>query len=464
MSALDEATFGTAKLVFDDTEAGFQSRTDTGATYLCAARRYRPPQALVDIATADGAGRRRASATASSSTAPTPVTDDPEAPFGYDFDDPANLTFWWSQGAVGMWQVAEISLAEAEEHRLFEAPSFAQIKALADLNGGDPDRIKAWEQAEPRHRELRPPARGQHLRLAGRRGVPGHGASTTASGRCATRSTPGRRTIDDDALVFTTHPGPDLARVDRLGRDDGEPGYWTGEASMPRSAQFERTAVHIYQPAWDESTDALLWSVFGYRPFTHAYVPQDRFDEVVQQRPLDGRPQGRGLHRPVVVAGADVADLRPGAPRHRRDDPAVRPRRRGRARQRVGRRGGRRADRRRSTSWVDAVTASAPDGRAGRRRVHGARGRRRRPATIALRLDRPVHRRRARSSRSPTSPATSRRSGTVDRLATRYALRTDGARLDPRLRPGDARGRLNQTGTVRPVRLLERPPRAARRC
>jgi hypothetical protein len=89
-------------------------------------------------------------------------------------------------------------------------------------------------------------------------------------------------TIDHDAIVFTTHPGSDVAQSTDWD-EDGEPGYWTGEASMPRSAQFERTAVHIYQPAWDETTDALLWTVFGYRPFTHAYVPQDHFDEVVQR-------------------------------------------------------------------------------------------------------------------------------------------------------------------------------------
>jgi len=82
--------------------------------------------------------------------------------------------------------------------------------------------------------------------------------------------------------VFTTHPGTDVAESTDWD-DDGEPGYWTGEASMPRSGQFQRTAVHIYQPAWDESTDPLLWGVFGYRDFTHAYVPQDHFDEVVQR-------------------------------------------------------------------------------------------------------------------------------------------------------------------------------------
>lgn len=42
---------------------------------------------------------------------------------------------------------------------------------------------------------------------------------------------------------------------------------------MPRSAQFRRTAVHLYLPAW---TRALIL-------VTHAYVPQDHFDEVRQE-------------------------------------------------------------------------------------------------------------------------------------------------------------------------------------
>jgi len=87
--------------------------------------------------------------------------------------------------------------------------------------------------------------------------------------------------IDPDALVFTTHPlTAPAGSVDWS--DDPAPGYWTGEASMPRSAQHERTAIHIYRPAWDEGTDGLLWSVFPYRDHTHAYVPQDRFDQVTQ--------------------------------------------------------------------------------------------------------------------------------------------------------------------------------------
>ncbi|MEZ5176793.1 MAG: hypothetical protein R2746_00520 [Acidimicrobiales bacterium] len=82
--------------------------------------------------------------------------------------------------------------------------------------------------------------------------------------------------------MFTTHPSTPPDQTTDWSSDNS-PGYWTGEASMPRSAQVERTGVHIYQPAWGPQSDPLLWSVFKYRLYTHAYVPQDRFDEVVQE-------------------------------------------------------------------------------------------------------------------------------------------------------------------------------------
>ena len=309
MSALDENTFGVGKLVFDDTDAGYPSRSDTGATYLCGAR-YRPPQALVHVATAaePGVTRERHGIFVDGSD---PVTERPEAPFGYDFDDPANLTFWWSQGALGMWQIAGISLAEAQEHRLFDAPSFAQIKALAELNGYDVDRIERWEQKN--HAVVN----FGHLREANTYAWRGDGVALASVldhrfGQMRDQVHAWQATIDHDALVFTTHPATD-PEASTNWDDDGEPGYWTGEASMPRSAQFERTAVHIYQPAWDEGTDALLWSVFGYRDFTHAYVPQDHFDEVVQ----------RGGWTVARKGGAAIALWSWRAPSWRTYDPAT---------------------------------------------------------------------------------------------------------------------------------------------
>ncbi|MEZ5168022.1 MAG: hypothetical protein R2695_16605 [Acidimicrobiales bacterium] len=83
--------------------------------------------------------------------------------------------------------------------------------------------------------------------------------------------------------MFTTHPMTGLAESTDWSDDDA-PGYWTGDASMPRTAQFERTAVHIYSPLYDETTDPILALVFRYRDYTHAYFPQDHFEEVRQVR------------------------------------------------------------------------------------------------------------------------------------------------------------------------------------
>jgi hypothetical protein len=279
MSSLDEDTFNVAKFVFADTATDYQSTSDTGVTYFCSASRYRPPQLVVDVATDDSPSvvRERHGVFFDGST---PVVPDPVAPYGKDFADRANLPFWWSLGAVGMWPLAEVGVAAANEFRLWEGSEFGDIKLLAELNDYDPVRIRDWEQ--------------------GRAAVINFGFLSEANtyayrdARVSLASVLDHRfgemrdqvhswqaAIDEQAMVFTNHPVTDPA-ASTVWADDADPGYWTGEASMPRSAQFRQTAVHIYQPAWDESTDPLVWSVFGYRPFTHAYVPQDHFDEVRQ--------------------------------------------------------------------------------------------------------------------------------------------------------------------------------------
>lgn len=280
MSSLDEDTFGTAKFVFDDTTADYPSTADGGATYFCAAARYRPPQLVIDIATSNETSvvRERHGVAFDGRS---PVTDRPEAPFDKDFEDRANLPFWWSLGALGMWPLARVSVAAANEFRLWDTEQFAQVKLLAALNNNDPEKIRVWEQeraavinfgflAEANTYAYRTPK----VSLAS---VLDH-----RFGEMRDQAHSWQAAIDENAMVFTNHPVTDLDRSLDWS-DDGKPGYWTGEASMPRSAQYEGTAVHIYQPAWHESTDSLVWSVFGYRPFTHAYVPQDHFDEVRQQ-------------------------------------------------------------------------------------------------------------------------------------------------------------------------------------
>src|SRR5690606_32738457 len=133
-----ESTFDTFKLLFDDTEFDHRGGADTGASFFAGCERYRPPQALIDLALDDRPGvvRERHGIWVDGAT---PVTEEVEAPFGYDFEDPANLSFWWSQGAVGMWQLSRVGLAEAERFRIFETDAMAPIKALVDINGGDPE-------------------------------------------------------------------------------------------------------------------------------------------------------------------------------------------------------------------------------------------------------------------------------------------------------------------------------------
>jgi hypothetical protein len=279
MTARHEDTFGTAKLVFADTDVEYQSTADGGATYLCAAQRYRPPQVVLEIATTDDTTvvRERHGVHVD---AGAPVSDDIEAPHGKDFEDPANLPFWWSLGAVGMWQTARVSVAEADEHRLWDTELFTQIKALADLNGRDPERIRDWLQQN--HAIVNFGFLGEGNTYAWR--SPEVTLATVVdhrAGEMRDQVHAWQAQIDADALVFTTHPLTEPAASTDWS-EDPSPGYWTGEASMPRSAQHERTAIHIYLPAWDESTDALLWTVFPYRDLTHAYVPQERFDQVSQ--------------------------------------------------------------------------------------------------------------------------------------------------------------------------------------
>ncbi|MCC5951450.1 MAG: hypothetical protein JJU45_05075 [Acidimicrobiia bacterium] len=274
-----ESTFDMFKLLFDDTPFDHTEGVSGGATFLAGCTRYRPPQVLIEMGTADDPGvvLERHGIWVDGTE---PVTDNPEAPFGYDFDDPDNLAFWWAHGALGLWQLTDVNLAAAEEFRLFETELMSDIAALVAINEGDPDRIREWLRANHSIVNF------GHLREANSYGWRGDEVSLATVvdhrfGEMRDQIHTWQAAVDPEALVFTTHPANDLPESEDL-RGDGRPGYWTGEASIPRSAQHERTGIHIYQPAWDETTDELLWSVFGYEDFTHAYVPQDRFDETVR--------------------------------------------------------------------------------------------------------------------------------------------------------------------------------------
>ncbi|MFW5689351.1 MAG: hypothetical protein ACOC1U_07260, partial [Spirochaetota bacterium] len=114
-------------------------------------------------------------------------------------------------------------------------------------------------------------------------------------------------TLGPRAVVFTTHPG-------RTGRD-GEaptPNYWTGSGTLPRAAQYRNVLICHYRV--DTSPGLYLTNRELY---THAWFPQEEFDEVREDngwvfgRRGDGyvglwsqRPYEWRLQTELVVAGS----------------------------------------------------------------------------------------------------------------------------------------------------------------
>ena len=76
-------------------------------------------------------------------------------------------------------------------------------------------------------------------------------------------------TLGPDAVCFTTHP----AKIEGV-----TPNYWEGSGQLPRAAQVKNVLICIYnlhkKPAMYVPTRHF---------FTHAWLPPDQFDEVVEQ-------------------------------------------------------------------------------------------------------------------------------------------------------------------------------------
>lgn len=307
MSALDEATFGTAKLLFDDTDQGWRSTSDTGATYLAGAVRYRVPEVIRRIAVSDAVGtvKERHGVPIDPHE---PLSTDPKGAYGYDYDDQANVPFWWSQGALTSWQLVPSTLKAAQRFRLWETDLFAEFGALQQLVQVGPAaaQVAARELASMAAFGVLSEAhtytwRSPEVMLSS---VVDHRAGDARDQVHAWQAT-----IDHDTLVFTTHPTKPTPQSLDWSEDSG---YWTGSASMPRTAQLDNVAIHIYAPAYASPTDPLLGPVFGYLPETHAYFPQDHFDEVVQSGGWTIGRRGDGYialwsHRPTAWRTYDPA-------------------------------------------------------------------------------------------------------------------------------------------------------------
>lgn len=305
-TALDQDVFGLGKLLFDDTDEAYPSRSDPGAVLFARARRYRMPDLLGRIARSDDVSvdRERMGVPLDPSA---PIVEDPEAPYGYDFDDPANVDFWWERGAFTTWQGVALTFATADRYGLWETELFRPFAPLRDLTGGDV--AVARELARPLSPMVALGLLTEVDTYTYR--TPAVMLSTAQDyrpGTFAEQVHAWQATLDEHAVVFTTHPKSEPQEGTQWPDSDG---YWTGSGSLPRSAQQGAVGIHLYRPAFDAPTGPPL-DAFGYLPYTHAYFPTEHFDEIVDDP--DGHwtfgRRGDGYvalwsHRPVRWRGHD---------------------------------------------------------------------------------------------------------------------------------------------------------------
>jgi len=87
-------------------------------------------------------------------------------------------------------------------------------------------------------------------------------------------------TLGPDAVCFTTHPAS---------RHQKSPSYWTGSATLPRVGQVGNVAIILYNIR--RMPNLYVENEF---PFTHAWLPRNQFDEVVEREPWVFARKGDG--------------------------------------------------------------------------------------------------------------------------------------------------------------------------
>ncbi len=279
MTSLDEDTWGATKMLFDATEYPYQSTSHADAVLLARAQRYRLPSVIWRVARSGDsfADRERMSIDINEEG---PVQTDPVAPEGLSFSDPNDVPVWFGIGALTTWEVVPLTVQTFEQYNLWETESFAPFAGLRTLTGNIPF---AQSFAAGIYRFLNFGLLKEVNTYTYR--TPDFMLSSAIDYRAGSfgqQYHSWQATFDANALVFTNHPFRPLAMSTDWLDDPETGGYWNGEASMPRSAQLENVAVHIYAPQYPMQNPPPL-DYFHYEPYTHAYFPQDHFDEVVQQ-------------------------------------------------------------------------------------------------------------------------------------------------------------------------------------
>jgi hypothetical protein len=280
MTARDEPSYDVVKLLFDTAELGYRSHGDSSATPMARAARYRPPAVLLEIARSTEPLLDRERMGIAFDEFETPGADPPVHPYGFSYTDIEAVPIWWSMGNLTSWQTLPLTIQVIDSYDLWSTTNFQPFALLEDFVndvGIGVVQTVAWQLAHAASFGLLKEVNTQTYRTAD------YMLSSAQSYRPGSRMQQihgWQATLDADAIVFTTHPGTEPAQTTDW-RVDDDTGFWTGTASNPRSAQHRSAAIFIYSPQY-VPVAAPLDVLSSYRPYTHAYFPQEQFDEVVQ--------------------------------------------------------------------------------------------------------------------------------------------------------------------------------------
>ena len=275
--ATDQDTFGLAKLLFADTNLPYEGGGDPGAVLAARAHKYRLPEVIrrIAVSTKTTIDRERMGVKFNPNA---PVDLTAPAPYGFDFNDPKNLAFWWERGSQTTWQGVEATLNTLTKNNLWNTEAFSPFIPLRDLVHNNPVEARPLAQrlapmlalgvlAEVNTYTYREP----DVMLSS--------AQDYRFGMFSQQAHAWQATLDEKAIVFTTHPKNE-PRVNAQW-PDGD-GYFTGSGSLPATAQQGPASINIYNPAFVAPGETGALSSFNYLNYTHAYFPQEYFDEVQQ--------------------------------------------------------------------------------------------------------------------------------------------------------------------------------------
>ncbi len=276
--ATDQDVFGLSKLLFDQTAEPYQSMGDAGATLLARAANYEVPTVIRQVAAYPEPMIDKERMGVPIEVDDVELVADPPEPYGYAWDDPDNVAFWWERGALTAWQVVPLTLETADEYSLWETDFFQPFVGLKDITGGDPQVASSLANSLGRIINIGLLSEVDTYTYRSADAMLST-AQDYRAGSYGHQYHAWQATLDEGAIVFTTHPASEPARA-TAGSTPTATGRGTG--SMPRSAQQGTAGIHLYAPQF-ASPDAPPLDSFSYLDYTHAYFPQERFDEVVQE-------------------------------------------------------------------------------------------------------------------------------------------------------------------------------------